>query len=181
MKDPELILVLSKLFCKDKTLQKEIELAITTPKKYIERFQKDLLKRGIREDVDSIPWIALVDGLYRRNLLKELDWKSDPEEVIVICTTLLESYPKFDIIFKELSSIETEEDIEDIEEFIPTINEKLILFDLQVVVIDINSDSYPFTILPIPQVKEAIGLATSSGYGEIKPYTAPKKESRFLI
>ena len=94
---------------------------------------------------------------------------------------LLKDNNQFNEVFKKLSSLETDDNMEDLEDFFVTINKVLAIFNLQLVIIDINSDSYPFTILSSHATEKAMSLAKHADFGTIKPYYPPKIKTRFLL
>lgn len=167
MKKLNLLLVLSKLITDDSSVASEIQLAENQPLNYQSQFANTLLKRGITSYVPELPWLAMVDSLARRNLLLELDWKDDPEELIATALKLLVRHPDYTSISENLSNVEPFID-EDIEEFLPQLNKKLEHFKVQLIWLDIASDSYPLIILPLSDLDAAKQLANDAGYGKMK-------------
>ena len=167
MKDSLPIIQLTQLLTEDETLKKEVLLAVDKPSEFVNQFRQPLLERGIEEPIDQLPWLALVHGLSHRNLLYELDWKESPEEVVGVALTLLENHGNYQEISSSLNNIEPFID-EDIEEFLPQLNRKLESFKVQLIWLDIDSDSYPLTIIPLPDLDAAKQLAREAGYGKIK-------------
>ena len=167
MKKFNLLLDLSTLLGDDDTLVSEIQLAENQPLNYMSQFSGALQERGIDKAIPTLPWVAMVDALARRDLLIELDWKDDPSILIETALKLLEEHSDYENLSKHLFEIEPFID-EDIEEFLPQLNSELLKFEVQLGWFDIDSDSYPLTILPSAKVIEAKRLALESGYGRIK-------------
>lgn len=63
-------------------LWSEVEQALNEPEHYFSRFADDLAQRGIESPDAVSPWLALVDGLQRREQVHEMDWKLDMGELI---------------------------------------------------------------------------------------------------
>ena len=158
---------LSELFIQDASLGAEVGLACQEPLEYLNKFSAELQTRGISSTVDNLPWLALVDGLFRRGLLHELDWKDDPEEVVGVCSLLSRKHHCYEKVNQALSSVEPLLN-DDIEEFLPVVNQTLKSADVQLVWLDIDSDSYPLALLALEKLKEAKILASQAGYGTIK-------------
>lgn len=166
MKKIDLLLELSRLLCDEGSLESEIRLAENQPLNYLGQFSDSMQERGIESAIPELPWIAMVDGLARRNLLIELDWKDDPEELIETSMKLLEDHHRFSAISENLLKLEPYVD-EDIEEFLPQLNRKLLPYKVQLARLDIDSDSYPLAIISLEDVVRAKELALASGYGKI--------------
>ncbi len=167
MKKFDRLLAFSRLISKDTTLISEVQLAENQPLNYLSQFSERLRERGIDSTVPELPWLALVDGLARRGQLVELDWKDNPEELIAAAMDLLKGHPDFEDLASKLTTTTPFID-EDIEEFLPQLNQKLLLFDVQLIWLDIDSDSYPITVLPTKTLEEAKRFAHESGYGNLK-------------
>ncbi|QCW99871.1 hypothetical protein FGM00_07075 [Aggregatimonas sangjinii] len=163
----EPLLELAKLISEDDSFVSEVQLAENQPFNYLGQFERALQERGIHSAIPSLPWIAFVDGLARRDQLVELDWKDDPQELIATTMKLLKNHPEHEGLAEPIKKIEPFID-EDIEEFLPQLNAALKEFDVQLVWIDIDSDSYPLTILPSKNVDEAERLASEADYGSLK-------------
>jgi len=161
------LLELCTLFIKEDSLANEVRLAHHQPLNYLNQFKEELQERGVEKPLQTLPWLALVDGLQRRGFLQELDWKDDAEEVINTVLQLTKSHKNHTEISTALMAIESYAD-EDIEAFIPTLNRELEQHNLQLVWLDIDSDSYPLTILFFNDLPIAKELAVKAGYGIIK-------------
>jgi len=161
------LLDLCELFTNDITLRKEVRLAYEQPQQYLQQFKNELEGRGIDEPIKSLAWIALVDGLRRRSLLQELDWKDDPEDAIAVVENLTQNYPNQQEIYKTLSNLEPLLN-DDIEEFLPTVNLAIQQYNIKLVWFDINSDSYPLTLIPFKELANTKDLVHKVGFGMIK-------------
>lgn len=151
------------LLSDDVSLVDEIRLAIDQPDDYVDRFRKRLSYRGIREPLDNLPWIALVDALAARGRLDEIDWRGTWDEVQSAMQVLTGR--------KEDWAWLAEPEWEDKRphEVFPVIEERLSKQGLAVVAVDIRSDSYPLMLLPLDRVEESGRLAQLAGYGRILP------------
>lgn len=167
MKQPKYLLELVCLFSNSTSLKKEVLLAIEKPKEYLILHKIDLTERGVTEPIESLPWLALVNGLAKRNLLVELDWKDDPEETISIVLEFASDSENFDEIKSSLEKIEPLIN-DDIEGFLPILNARLKSHNLQLVWLDIDSDSYPLTIIKFEHLANAKELTNLAGYGTMK-------------
>ncbi|SIT01148.1 hypothetical protein SAMN05421766_1075 [Zobellia uliginosa] len=123
---------LMELITKDTSLAVEIQLAENQPLDYLNQFDGTLQERGIDRPIPELPWLALVDGLARRNLLVELDWKEDPEELIAVCQRLTENHSESTEIKTTLTSLEPLTG-DDIEEFLPVLNRYINKHGIQLV------------------------------------------------
>ncbi|MDO6819034.1 DUF6630 family protein [Zobellia sp. 1_MG-2023] len=167
MKKISSLLDLAELLTEDTSLISEVQLAENQPLNYLSQFANVLQERGIDKPVPELPWLAMVDGLARRDLLIELDWKDDPEELVSTALQLLRGHTDYDSISKQLLIIEPFID-EDVEEFIPQLNRKLESSKVQLIWLDIDSDSYPLTTISLADLTVAKQLAIEAGYGKIK-------------
>ncbi|WP_289064375.1 DUF6630 family protein [uncultured Zobellia sp.] len=158
---------LAELLTKDSSLVSEIQLAENQPLNYLSQFANILQERGIDKPIPELPWLAMVDGLARRHLLIELDWKDDPEELVSTALQLFKGHTDYDSISKQLLKIEPFID-EDIEEFIPQLNRKLESSKVQLIWLDIDSESYPLTTISLVDLTVAKQLAIEAGYDKIK-------------
>ena len=73
MKKISSLLDLAELLTEDTSLISEVQLAENQPLNYLSQFANVLQERGIDKPVPELPWLAMVDGLARRDLLIELD------------------------------------------------------------------------------------------------------------
>ncbi len=167
MKKPEYLLELVSIFTSDTSLLKEVELAIDNPGQYVKNYSSLLQERGITKPIENLLWLALVNGLSIRKLLYELDWKDDPEELVNVTLNLTVNRPNYNSIKDTLSEIKPLLG-DDIEEFLPIFNNSLEKEGVQLVWLDIDSDSYPLTIIDAKNLKVAQQLALKAGFGRIK-------------
>jgi len=161
------LLELAALFTREEFLQKELQLAYNQPLNYANQFTQELLERGIDHHTPNLPWFALINGLERKQLLQELDWKDEAEELIGLVIEFTKGHTKQEQIKFSLDSTEPLLN-DDIEEFLPSLNTNLRQYNIQLVWLDIDSDSYPLTILALEDIEKAKELASKTGYGVIK-------------
>jgi len=164
MKSVECLIKLSRLFIQDKSLEKEINLAMEKPENYVNKFSSQSKKYVVDVHSSKLPWLALIDGLYQRKLLQELDWKADQETLIFTALELLKSHSNYTEIATNFRQIVPFID-ENIEEFLAQLNRKLCSFNVQLVWLDTNSDSYPISFLDKKDVAQAKKLIAQLNYG----------------
>lgn len=161
------LLKLVQILSYDDSMLTEVRLAVNSPKDYVNKFSKQLKERGIKKPTDNLAWIALVESLNSRNLLQELDWKDDAEELIEVTLSLTERQKNYKSIQNTLLKVNALLG-DDIEEFLPILNKSLEKEGIQLIWLDIDSDSYPLTIIDLKNVKKAKELALKAEYGKIK-------------
>ncbi len=131
----------------------EVQLALTEPALYHSRFTDDLENRGIFDAQGVRPWLALVDGLQRRGQNCELDWKLDMGD-LVWNLKQLKSVQQQAISLDALEESEAEgfDALQEAGSFLQTQGLALLSFD-------IDSDSYPLSVVDNSAVEPLLGLA----------------------
>ena len=131
----------------------EVQLALTEPALYHSRFTDDLENRGIYDAQGVRPWLALVDGLQRRGQNCELDWKLDMGD-LVWNLKQLKSVQQQAISLDALEESEAEgfDALQEAGSFLQTQGLALLSFD-------IDSDSYPLSVVDNSAVEPLLGLA----------------------
>ena len=131
----------------------EVQLALTEPALYHSRFTDDLEDRGIYDAQGVRPWLALVDGLQRRGQNCELDWKLDMGD-LVWNLKQLKSVQQQAISLDALEESEAEgfDALQEAGSFLQTQGLALLSFD-------IDSDSYPLSVVDNSAVEPLLGLA----------------------
>lgn len=163
---PEKLLLLARqLLPEDPAYEVEVRLALEDCAGYVERFREQLQGRGITKPEPGLPWIALVDGLWSRKKLVEIDWREAPEEIIEQLDPLLDEYGSRP---NRWEWADQEEDW-DTEAFLLEIGRTIAADGLALACIDIESDSYPLLIVKSDTFDRARKLADESGYGKILP------------
>lgn len=160
------ILNLCVFFTNDVSLQLEVKQAYKQPKQYLQKFKVALEERGIEEIIQNLTWIALVDGLERRGLMQELDWKDSPEELITLVEELTKKYKNQQEIHNTLSTLVPLLN-DDIEEYLTILNLALEKHEIQLIWIDIESDSYPLGLINLSDIHTAKDFAQKIGLGKI--------------
>lgn len=140
----------------------EVALAATDADGYAARFEDRMDDRMISPQTSRLVWIALVDALDDAGRAIELDWKEDVAEVEaaldrlagrpVFADTLPDDADTFDAL-KQAGR--------------QALDANLALFHL-----DIDSDSYPVTLVPLPDAYPAQVLADQLGTGLFVPFSA---------
>jgi hypothetical protein len=167
----DIITLAGQLMADDPSLAEEVRLAVASPAAYLDRFKDRLSDRGITKTVPDLPWIALVNGLEDRDRLHELDWKEAPEDVTWKIDKLLPEQLHASDRWAWTETPEWEEKLP--HDLLPAIAARFAEQGLTVVTIDIDSDSYPMTLLPVGQVAECQRLAELAGYGTISDWRSP--------
>lgn len=144
----------------DKLLREDVVLSVKDPDAYVNKYSKDLNRRGISKPVDWLPWIALIDGLEKKEKLIELDWKEKSEMFVNAVNKLLAKVGDSEQIHKQLSSIKfgARKTVPDI---LSRINLVLQKYDYTVIMVDIYSDCYPITLVRLrsyPAIKRKADL-----------------------
>lgn len=162
-----LLLLAEKLLSGDPTLKQEIDLAINQPADYVSRFQERLRRRGLKEAVPSLPWIALVDGLQTRGRVAEIDWDEAPDDVVKCVDRLLVNLPADP---KRWTWVEMDvwEESPTVD-FLKAIGERLAAQGWVLFFFDMQSDNYPLMLLHTDQFESAQQLAAQAGYGIMRP------------
>lgn len=139
-------------------LSAEVMLALTHPELYFSRFADELEQRGIEEPREVTPWLALVDGLQRRELGVEMDWKLGMNDLVWNLSRLRiseERHVDYDAL-----------DVAEISGFDALTEAAACLKPqgLALAVFDIDSDSYPLVLLPVEQMAAIEELARQVGH-----------------
>lgn len=71
--NPEKLIELTRcLLPEDPSLEEEVRFSIQNPRVYLQYYkQKRRYWKGFRRPTSNLPWLALIDGLYERNLIFE--------------------------------------------------------------------------------------------------------------
>ena len=141
----------------DPTLLDEIDLAFRTPARYLQEFSDTLLARGIEEENEVSPWLALVDGLISRQCCNEMDWKIEPGE-LAWQLNKIESLRDKDQILSPLANSPAVND-----DALALASNCLRQHDLALLVMDIDSDSYPLVVAPQNRSSDIQRLSSSLG------------------
>ncbi|CEP36454.1 MULTISPECIES: DUF6630 family protein [unclassified Halomonas] len=137
---------------RDDELVVEVNLALSDPESYFEKYSDDLMERGIEDPSEVTPWIALVDGLTRSASLVELDWKFDAADLVwnleqlQICKANAIDFSKIN---------ESDEYSEDLFKLVAIVLDS---YSMNLIILDIDSDSYPLMVIPrdsVGQVKRS--------------------------
>ncbi|MFG5775800.1 DUF6630 family protein [Comamonas sp. J-3] len=135
----------------------EVQLALTEPALYHSRFTDDLENRGIYGAEGVRPWLALVDGLQRRGQNCEFDWKLDMDD-LVWNLKQLKSMQQAAVPLDVLAASEADgfDALQEAGSFLQTQGLALLSFD-------IDSDSYPLSVVDNSAVEPLLGLAQRLG------------------
>ena len=138
-------------------LWEEVHLALVQPQQYYNRFADDLPNRGIHAPEHVTPWLALVDGLQRRGQNFELDWKLDMGEAIWVMqqfkTVQQRAVPLGSLAQSKALSHDA---LLEAGDYLRTQGLSLVSFDIQ-------SDSYPLSVLETDAVAPLQALAQRVG------------------
>ncbi len=153
----ELTLLLS---AGDESSSEDVALSAAEPDSYIRLHKFELQNRGISAPMPNLHWIALVDALEKKNKLIELDWKESPEMLREAAETLLANVEQTESARDSLRSIETE-NFGTVPKTLKRINQLLEEFGFVFIIIDIQSDCYPLTLIRLdayPAVMKSANL-----------------------
>ncbi|GAA0707402.1 DUF6630 family protein [Dokdonella soli] len=150
----------SLLGCDAADLCEEVLLAARDPATYFERFEDDLLQRGIEEPERVSFWLALVDGLQRRGALWSFDWK-DQADNLAAAMQMLAQRRGAELDWQPLASRGDEYGATS--SFADAIQQILQPAELVAVWLDTESDEYPVCLIEARQVDKLRGLAQQLG------------------
>ncbi len=141
----------------DGSLYEEVRQAEASPRDYLARFREALLDRGIERAAEVEPWLALVDGLARRERLQEFDHRLHAE---TLADGLEQLHPAQQqaIVLTQLRKNDKRG-----EALLQAAAEELGAWRLGLLSLDIASDSYPLTMAPLDDVATVTRLASSLG------------------
>ncbi len=129
-------------------LKLKLKLSFDHPKAYYNNENEFILsERGLTypESVSLTSKFVLVDTLLESNQMMEVDWKEEEEEVRYAVNKILET-KAFNISISEECKND-EDDTLEILQLINSVELKPLGYALQI--LDIDSDSYVFTIVPL--------------------------------
>ena len=125
----------------------EVVLALEQPGAYFAQFEDDLGNRGIEDAAYVTTWLALVDGLQRRNLNVEMDWKMGVDELVLSLATLRMA-AQHNLRFGSLASGSSFG-----EAALTQTSAWLRTQGMALVSLDIQSDCYPLSLAPVADVE----------------------------
>jgi hypothetical protein len=135
----------------------EVRQAIEQPAQYLDRFADDLVNRGMDEPEHVTPWLALVEGLQRRGQNFELDWKLNMDDAIWALQQL-QAVQQRGLDWQALAGSKAlnHEALQEAGDYLRSQNLGLVSFD-------IDSDSYPLSVLEASAVAPLQALAQRVG------------------
>jgi len=148
MKDIKILQQIAKTLLSPDNQEAEAEILVSyqQPAEYINQFKQELWSRTIDSEIPELPLIALVNALERRNKLVEMDWEESFTSFINgLCSILPNS--ESGLTVKEALIDLTVDDEDEPDDFLPEISALLDEYDLLLLMLDIDSDSYPLIIL----------------------------------
>ncbi len=152
--EPTLWQALCEQFCPDDaSLFVDVQLSITDPAAYLERFEFNLAERGIEKISGVKPWLALVDGLIAREYLAEFDHKVEAVDLAALLEETQVS-KAHDVRFAALAD-SSKMGAELLEEAATEFDR----YSLNLLCLDIDSDCYPLIPMPPAKVPEIQRLA----------------------
>ena len=139
-----------------KDLKIKLKQAFENPKSFYDDDNEFILSdRGLTypDDVALTPKFVLVDTMQDENQMAEIDWKEDEDEIQYAINRILKA--------KNFANISSEAKYDDSETFdiLHLINDnelKLLGYSLEI--LDIDSDSYVFTIVPLEKHQDVATL-----------------------
>lgn len=140
----------------------EVRQAIEQPAQYLDRFADELVNRGMDEPAHVTPWLALVEGLQRRSQNVELDWKLNMDDTIWALQQLRTVQQRgLDLQALAGSRALNHEALQEAGDYLRRQG-------LALVSIDIDSDSYPLSVLEASAVAPLQALGAQVG-GKLLP------------
>ncbi|MCS7481940.1 DUF6630 family protein [Umezawaea endophytica] len=130
------------------------------PDAYLLAHADRLDERGIDEPIPTLAWIALVDALADHDLLAEVDWKEEAEEVIAQLRAL-RSNPTNAGAWVWLDEADVHVATH---EFLDLAGTGLGEGGTTLAVLDIESDCYPLVLVPNSRRADLVDLATAAGF-----------------
>ncbi len=138
-------------------LWSEVRQAIEQPALYLDRFADALVNRGMDEPEHVTPWLALLEGLQRRGQNVELDWKLGMDDAIWALQQL-KTVQQAGVDLQVLAGSKALN-----HEALQEAGDCLRRQGLSLVSIDIDSDSYPLSVLETSAVAPLQALAQRVG------------------
>lgn len=142
-------------------LKINIKQAFEDPKSFYDNQNNFILsERGLTFPGHNLltPKFVLIDTLIDNNQMAEVDWKEDEEEIRFAVNSIVTA-KKYNF---KLSDV-TIYDHEDTSEILELMDEELKIFGYSLEIIDIDSDSYVLTIVPLSKQEEVSKL-----FGQLK-------------
>ncbi|HWO66734.1 MAG TPA: DUF6630 family protein [Umezawaea sp.] len=130
------------------------------PDAYLRAHADRLDDRGIDEPIPNLAWIALVDALADHDLLAEVDWKEESEEVVGQLRAL-RSNPTDAEAWTWLDNADIHVATH---EFLDLAGARLSEAGTTLAVLDIESDCYPLVLVPNARSRELVDLAATAGF-----------------
>jgi hypothetical protein len=137
----------------DISLRIDVQLSISDPQGYLEKFDEALSNRGIEESSQVQPLLALVDGLISRGYLSELDWKFDAGELAYQLEQLQPCKALNVQLLLTRSSNETGDTL------LTLAATELEQYSLVLLFLEIDGDCYPLLTLPLHRLSETLRLS----------------------
>jgi hypothetical protein len=144
----------------DQDVVDRVTSAHDDPDAYLRAHADQLDDRGIDEPIPTLAWIVLVDALSDHDLLAEVDWKEEPEEILRQLKAL-RSNPTDAETWTWLDG--TDIDVVT-HEFLDVAGAGLRDGGTTLAVLDIESDCYPLVLVPNGRSGELVGLAAEAGF-----------------
>ncbi|MBW4716362.1 DUF6630 family protein [Saccharothrix obliqua] len=136
---------------------KRVLSAHDEPAEFVRAHADQLDERRIDEPIPGLAWIALVDALTDHGLLAEVDWKEDPAEVVAQLKALRSAPAEWGWVGETDTHVPTYD-------FLRAAGRRLRALGTALVVLDIESDCYPLTLVPVDHVREVVDLAATAGH-----------------
>ena len=161
---------ITRLFFNDSLSQRVVMMSLTSPDNYFKDHEEELYNRGIEKPFEGLFWIAVVNRLIQNNMLAELDWKDYGYSIVVAVKKILNTDTEVSkAIIEKLDDLDIKPDA-DVEETMPLVNKVLNQYGLSLIQLDIDSDSYPLTIIEAEKIPIARELTSTSGIGKVVSY-----------
>ncbi|HEX8504538.1 MAG TPA: hypothetical protein VF630_04150 [Hymenobacter sp.] len=140
-----------------------LQLVLENPGAYQEQFEEELEERGIVAELPAqeLRDVALIDALLAEDLVWESDWKDLAADIAEGLNEIL-NQQKRDVQLKPTALLGRREPGP---EQLDTVQDALEQLGLALVLLTLDSDSYPLSLVADAQAEQARELAKELGFG----------------
>lgn len=143
-------------------IEERLALVLRDPGAYQVKYAEELAERGIETTLPAqeLRDVALIDALWSEDFAWENDWKDSPDEMAQYINEMLTHQGRTALLDEELlaKSVATGPEALDI------VQDALEPLGLALILLTLNSDSYPLSVVNEAQAEEARRLAKELGF-----------------
>jgi hypothetical protein len=143
-------------------ITERLALVLRDPIAYQVAFSEELAERGIEAKLPAqeLRDVALIDALWSEDLAWENDWKDSPEEMAQYINEMLVHQGRTQLLDENVlaTRVATGPEALDI------IQDELEPLGLALILLTLNSDSYPLSVIAEAQAEDARRLARELGF-----------------